>query len=1741
MPVTRSQNGMQRGESTLTVTSATRSEVRTTGEEKTIEQSTSTSAPSHSEKALTLTPAGYTRRAASRTVSKASSRRLAEAREELARCELREAQAAAHLARLRLEAETEEGGSVIEDVNDDHEEKVANWMRLSAQKPEEIETKSDIRAIADAIKEVMTNHVMPQPKYIQELPIFEGDSSEWTAFRVVYEDTSPMFSDVQNMARLRKAIKGTARESIKSLLYSEAKPEEVINALRRRFGRPDALVLAELEKLKALPGTTENPRDICVFASQINNSVAAIKGLKKPQYLYSPEIVKIIIEKMPAILRFRWYDYTAAREEESFSDIQTISDFLNLEADKCGAFAVIEDSKSVRPSATIRRPAKQTTFNIAEKSRPEEIKCPVCEGNHKLKDCQGFLNATVNDRWETVKRLKVCFKCLVGKHRKEKCRRPPCKLCRRWHHSLLHVTSESEQCHEEAATETATVNTISAPKAILKMLKVEIYGPTGSKQVLALLDEGSTVTLLDENVAASIGIKGPRETLNIETIGGGQMKNHESMIVDIKVKGIRQGETSTLKRARTIKELKLTPQLVDKTRLRSTITCGIRRGKPGQPVASRTKLGWVIHGFDSNGGSPINYVNTCAHASVEEDKIDQLVREHFNIESLGVQPKKPSTDIEQRALEILERTSRQLEDGRYEVGLLWKSEDLQLPNNYTAALNRFQGIEKKLRKDAKLKNEYSAQIENLLKSNYAEEAPVDCRSNKKWYLPHFPVVHPLKKKLRIVFDAAAKYNGVSLNDVLLSGPDLLQSIFGVLLRFRQGPVAIAADIKEMFLQVKISEEDRDSLRFLWRKDKEEQVKEYRMSSVIFGAASSPCTAIYIKNKNAKAFSHKYPEAAQAIERNHYMDDYLQSFHSVDDCKRVMQQVDLIHKNAHFELRGWASNKKEIVEAGGEQEVHLGENEEKTLGLRWLTSEDCLGFRSQFRRIPDEIARGMQTPTKREVTGAVMSTFDPLGLLSPILIQGKKLIQKIWRSGVGWDDQITEDDTEAWKSYLEHVGKLKDIRLPRCMSPFCTEGELHTFTDASETAYAAAVYWRTRGNGKYLINLVAAKSRVTPLKPISMPRLELQAALLGARLADSVARELDLQVTRKTFWTDSSVVLSWIKADPRTFKTFVAHRIAEIEDLTKPQDWRWVPTAHNPADDATRSPPEEFNAEHRWFKGPDFLSKDEEEWPAPRSFKKEKSEEDKTTEQVNILRHSEITPVPENFSSWTRLWRSTARVLQFINLCKEKKLSKHECCNKSAKKRQFLPIGEIHLLRAEEVLIAQCQQNSFKQDIKNLMQGRKTENQSQLKRLDVTIKNKLIRLQGRAKTVAGIDNDYLTPIVLDGRSVIGRLIIKHYHEKYNHGNQATVMNEIRQKYWMLGLRSVLRSIQQNCQHCKLRKGKPSEHPAGNLPQERLRHGEPAFTCTGLDYFGPMLVAIGRRREKRWGALFTCLTTRAVHIEIVPSLTTDSTIMALRRFAARRGMPKVIYSDNGTNFVKANKEIQTAIAELKKEEVVTEAEKVGVQWKFIPPGAPNMGGAWERLVRSIKVALDVTLKERIPREEVLHTLLLEAEHMVNSRPITNLADNSEEEALTPNHFLIGRSSGAARIGHFPDAKLVGREDWKTVQRLSDHFWRRWLREYLPTLLPRKMTGRREGEQLQRGDVVLIVDRTLPRCTWPRGIIETTYPGPDGRTRIVDVATKGGVLRRPSSRIVILVPAKSPCRNDGATHEGENVGDS
>lgn len=1753
-----------------------------------------------------------------RSVKSSRRRAEAEARLKLAQQKLEEARAQTEVIQAQLElAEIDSEEELDEEMELEKSTHVERWVEdvqkqieYEPVRPEKKrEKKSDVQLLAKAIIEATKSSSQATGAvHLQELPTFSGNIEEWIGFKKQYEDTARSFSALQNMARLRKYVQGAAKEMVKSLLLTSSNPDEVINVLERRYGRPDVIVLHEIEKIKRHAPLSDTPREICTFASKINNVVATIKALKKPQYLHSPELCKVIVEKLTAIGRYRWLDFRSRHIEEE-PELIKIDRFLSLEADLSGTYAPPEIEK---PRNTRYVNATQETKTSTPTTDTFKKYCTICTEEHWITECRRFLDADTDEKWKMAMENKLCFRCLRKRHQRFTCRSPPCKRCKKNHHTMLHsqrITTEDKNKEGEEKVTTTVCATATATSAYLKMVPVEIYGPKASKKIIALLDEGSTITLLDESTAKEIGVNGTYEPLNIKTICGGQAEE-ESLRVNLKIRGLHRQDKRSLENVRTIKNLKIPPQYLDLEDIEACnhlqpirneivykpeapkmiigqdnwgliVSRKIIKGRRSQPAASLTSLGWVLHGVHKTGSnSVVHFVNHCT----DEDKIEEMLKFQFSIDCLGVEPKLPSTDPEEKAKKLLEETTKRLPNGRFEASLLWEDEQSTLPNNRSQALRRLKSIQMKLSRDEELKKQYEQQIDNLIKSGYAEEAPPVRQDHKRtFYLSHFAVTHPTKKKIRIVFDAAARYDGRCLNDVLLSGPDQLQSLFGVLLRFREKPYAIMADIKEMFLQIKIREEDRDSLRFLWSQKPQDRVKEYRMTSVIFGAKSSPAIAIFVKNKNAEEHADQYPEAYAAIVRNHYMDDFLKSFKNREEARKVAEEVDHVHKLAGFQLRGWASNDESLARCFTEEEqktqVTLGqENKEKTLGLLWLTKEDAISFNVEFRNIPSQVITGEKPPTKRQVMSACMSTFDPLGLVTPVLIQGKKLIQLLWRLGVDWDEEIQEEPLLKWREYVEQVKKLQDLKIPRSLTKTTTAGELHIFVDASEQAYAAVAYWRSvEEDGSIRVALIAGKAKVAPNKPTSMPRLELQAALMGSRLADTIIKETDLQIKKKTFWSDSSTVLRWIGSDLRKYKTFVAFRLAEIEELTKKREWRWVPTRNNAADDATRETPKDFCERSRWFTGPEFLYEDEDSWPANKfeSPTEEPNDEEKNEVVTTIQKippntqekgkteewSTSCTPDEERFSTWKRLLRSTARILQFIELCRKKSQvvatsKKDEDWKPQSKKkkktvtkiaprqnkeeRRFIPIEDKFFRRATTLLIKKVQEDCFAEEINSLTNDKPRKKTGKISKFDIYLdEDGVIRMKGRIQKISGIEEEAKTPPIMDGRHRITRLLIEDYHRRCYHGNHATVMNEIRQLYYVTRLRTSVRRVIQHCQWCKIRKAEPQSQPTGDLPKERLQHHKRPFTFAAVDYFGPMKVAIGRRQEKRWGVLFTCLTTRAIHLELAASLNTSSMIMALRRMIARRGTPATIYSDNGTNFIGAERELQEELQKLRMDEVISKMSGEGMTWKKIPPGAPQMGGAWERLVKTVKIALYAVLKERVPTEETLHTLLTEVEHTVNSRPLTTVSvDPTEEESLTPNHFLLGKSNGAPIVGTFEDITLVGKTDWRAAQRLADHFWNRWLKEYLPELLPRRMNNG-EKSQLRIGDIVIIIDRSLPRNVWPRGEIVKTLPGPDGRIRIAEVRTTAGILRRPVSRLVVIVPASSR-PEDGVSHGGETVSD-
>lgn len=661
------------------------------------------------------------------------------------------------------------------------------------------------------------------------------------------------------------------------------------------------------------------------------------------------------------------------------------------------------------------------------------------------------------------------------------------------------------------------------------------------------------------------------------------------------------------------------------------------------------------------------------------------------------------------------------------------------------------------------------------------------------------------------------------------------------------------------------------------------------------------------------------------------------------------------------------------------------------------------------------------------------------------------------------------------------------------------------------------YFRIQAESSIEVAFVCARTRVAPLKTSTIPRLELEAALIGSRVANRIVAEHEIKPNRIVMWSDSRTVLAWIRAEDRRFPHHVTRRVGEIIDNTNQSSWRWVPTQQNVADDATRiTGTINYEPTGRWYGGPSFLRSPELDWPT-------ETRREVTAADLEVVDVVCFTNAPhfsfkfERHSTLIKLIRVAAWMKRFIDRIRTKS------CTRSGE------FSAAELERSEQICIKAAQKECFASEFDRIAAGEPLGKSSRLFKLCPRIGHDgILRVGGRLDRMDA-DEDFIHPIIIDGRHHYSLLLLRKYHNRYNHQNDNTVLNELRQKHWMIGARRELKRLKQTCAECILRKASPEQQLMGQLPRIRLEYGVPPFTRTGVDYFGPIEVAVGRRREKRYGVLFTCMTSRAVHIDAAASLSTDSFLMAWRRFAARRGVPKEMFSDNGTNFRGANAEMAKSIKELDNDAVRSEAASRGMTWSFIPPGSPHFGGCWERLVRSVKTSLAVTLKNRRPpSDELLHTVLIEVENVVNSRPLTELPLTcAGDEVITPNHLLIGRSSADAPIGQFTDSDLILRKQWRAAQRLADVFWSTWVRTYLPTLTLRPK-WHKLGRKLSIGDVVLVADANEPRNSWPKGIIEAVYPGADGIVRVVDVRTTTGINRRPTHKICLLVTAESPSEN-------------
>ncbi|XP_051159154.1 uncharacterized protein LOC127280291 [Leptopilina boulardi] len=805
---------------------------------------------------------------------------------------------------------------------------------------------------------------------------------------------------------------------------------------------------------------------------------------------------------------------------------------------------------------------------------------------------------------------------------------------------------------------------------------------------------------MDSEIAEQIGAEGKNSVLRLQAVKGTEVIENKSQLIEFDIGNPtdKQRKMYKIKNAQTVENLRLPSQSLQTKDINSyehlkylnlnfhnTVKPKILIGKDNshlitpietritciyEPVGSLTPLGWTIHG-NIKRSRPIRSEEYIAQITqnkiIDNDDTDtendlhRMVKINFSFESMGIKLIRRKDKDAERVENILENTTRRIEN-KWEAGLLWKYDHYKMPSTKEYAKKRLEAIERKMDRDIDYGNQYVREMEKLIESNYAKKVDDTFKTNDRtWYLAHFGVTNQNKPgKLRLVFDASAKVDGVSLNDQLMAGPDLVTPLLSVLMRFRMERIAFKGDIKEMFLQVKIREEDQNAQRFLWRGwNREEEPFTYVMTSMVFGAASSPHTAQYIKNKNAKEFEDEYPEAVKAILDNHYVDDYLDSTEDEEKAVTKIKQVIKVHKNGGFEIEKWASNSKKVLSQLGTTSLATGSinletpdvNIHRTLGLIWDPKTDTITFDLSFKRTPKGILNGSEIPTKRQMLQLVMSVFDPLGMLSPYHIKAKILLQSVWKSGIDWDEKLKNPEFKKWKQWILDIEEVKKAKVPRCYKTRHKKPkrfELHTFTDASEQAYSAVVYLRIiYPNGSVEVSYVAGKSRVSPLKPTSIPRMELQGALIGSRLADYVTREQGIKIDQRFFWTDSRNVLAWINADPHKYQAFVAHRLGEISELTNPKEWRWVGTKENPADAATRDRGVIKDQLSTWLQGPEFLKKTDDEWPSPMMKKiitETNIEKKITCLTITKIRKELDLPDVTRFSKWLRLIRSTAWII-----------------------------------------------------------------------------------------------------------------------------------------------------------------------------------------------------------------------------------------------------------------------------------------------------------------------------------------------------------------------------------------------------------------------------------------------------------------------------------------------------------------
>ncbi|XP_063923785.1 uncharacterized protein LOC135137936 [Zophobas morio] len=1585
-----------------------------------------------------------------------------------------------------------------------------------------------------------------------QIPTFDGQIKNWPTFYDLFRSlihNNPNLSAIEKFQYLSTSLAREASTVIKNLPISAANYTIAFDALVARYNNKRVLLTNYWQAIYSAPKVNgDSPSLLRNLLNVFSENLAALKQYDEVD-LWDFTLLNLMLQKLDTTWKQKFELSIVGNSVPAYNDLQ---EFLlkHCTALETSVMTMGHNSASAlrKPTAASSVPAKRpVTSSFVTRSPTSKEQCLNCSDEHPLTKCDAFLEMEPRDRHTFARKKNLCYNCLSRVHSVSKCpSKVNCRVCNCRHHTLLHFVPKHSAESGEASGVVENPSTDDGVKVMTNAIPTRSFILLATARIIvvdsrgkyrafrALLDTASEATFVTERCAKVLGL--PQTNAVVPIQGLNQMstsstsgvlkcevRSHlvrnfslkaEMVVVpqicgDVPTMAVSQDQ---LRQFRHLRNLELadpefgTPQQVDVLLgadvYGQIVTSGFKKGRVEEPSALNTVFGWVLIGGIKRDKQKTVVRSFCTSI---DNSLDAALKRFWQLEQVPQRIMAAPQDVlcEEKFTSTISRDIK----GRYVVQLPFADTSPSLGRSFDSAMRRFLALEARLFRDKLARQSYHEFMKDYIDQGHMTVIPqIQVNKNAGFYIPHHGIARtdPDNAKFRVVFDASAKSsNGNSLNDVLLVGPKLQADIGALLMVFRTHNIVFTADIRQMYRQIAVAESQRLYQKILWRFSPEQPINEYYLNTVTYGVCSSPYLAIRTLAQLVKDEGHAFPLGAQVLKSCIYVDDVVAGASSIEDARETQEQLIKLLNKGGFELRKWASNSQGLVNSvpTSHQRPYQFPLESpgmiKLLGLQWCPQADIFSYTIN----PDN-----RSCTKRNILSEIARIYDPLGFLAPLTLMAKQLIQTLWSIGIGWDDAPPAEIVNLWNSFQAQVPELGKVSIPRqCADDGALTSELHGFADASERGFGAVVYLRqSRPTGEIRVSLIAGKSRVAPLKTVSLPRLELCAAVLAADLLSFVRETLKgvLNIHRVYAWSDSKVALTWIRSPPYRWATFVANRVAHIQDLLEPSAWNHVSGRDNPADCASRGLlPQELVTHPLWWAGPTWLAGTE--WPPQIDLEVPTGTELEARQRVLISRVIEEWPMIllNRFSSLRKIEGIIAYCLRFVqNL----RIPKEE--------RESGPLHRRELHRALLVLVRMVQSKVFANEIRSLKKNGTCS--KPFRKLSPFLDDGLIRVGGRLQQ-SELPYEAKHPLLLPRSHRLTELIIEAAHRTHLHVGFRTLQYLLLREFWILSSRRAIEHTLRRCNRCFRVNPKPITPFMGELPRPRVTQAK-VFTHCGVDFAGPFSITMGRRRGaarlKAYVCVFVCFAVKAIHLELVSNLTSEGFLGALRRLVARRGQCTDIYSDCGTNFVGANNLLQKYMQ--------AAAGSCGIKWHFNPPSAPHMGGLWEAGVKSFKSHLKRVVGEQLLTFEEFSTVLAQIEAVLNSRPLCPVsADNPEDlSVLTPGHFLTTGPLVAVPDEPLEAMRLNRLSRWQLVQRLHQDFWHRWQQGYLHTLQQRNKWN--TSNNLPSVDTLVVIkgDSVAP-LQWQLGRIVALHPGKDGIVRVAQVRTTSGLITRPLVKLCPL----------------------